>query len=99
MNCLVFVTVRTASKRLPKKALRKIKGRPLIQILFDRIRKSGVSRKILYRLPKKFTLIDIIRLFDDDRSLSKINEFAKKKYEQHFTRKMNMSLKKKEKRI
>ena len=255
MNCIVFVTVRTASKRLPKKALRKIKGRPLIQILLDRIRESGVARKIvvcttklksdnklvtflknkridvfrgdakdilkrlyyaakkydtsefvvvegddifcepslirktcniisktdydfvlwngipfgssplgiktkplyelvknknisdtetgwgqfiinsglfrvarikpknkklyrpeirlsidygedlavarkiLYRLPKKFTLIDIIRLFDDDRSLSKINEFTKKKYEKHFTRKMNISLKKKEKRI
>ena len=44
---IVFVTVRTASKRLPKKALRKINEKPLIQILADRIQKSKSIKQLI----------------------------------------------------
>ncbi|MBI3638999.1 MAG: NTP transferase domain-containing protein [Thaumarchaeota archaeon] len=45
--------------------------------------------KILYRkLPRKFTLTDLIKLLDKNPELQKINESVKYKYEQNFTRKM-----------
>ena len=47
VNCTVFVTVRTASSRLPKKALMKIDQKPLIKILLDRIQYSQNARKIV----------------------------------------------------
>lgn len=47
MNCVVFVTVRTTSIRLPKKALLQIKERPLIKILLDRISESRQIKKIV----------------------------------------------------
>jgi len=47
MNCIIFVTVRTASTRLPQKALLKIKNKPLIKILIDRIRTSKNIKKII----------------------------------------------------
>lgn len=37
MNCLIFLVVRTNSTRLPGKTLLRIKGKPLIKILIDRI--------------------------------------------------------------
>ncbi|TLX80370.1 MAG: hypothetical protein E6L00_07720, partial [Thaumarchaeota archaeon] len=90
MNCIVFVTVRTASKRLPKKALRKIKGRPLIQILLDRIRESGVARKIVVCTTKlksdnklvtflKNKRIDVFR--GDAKDILKRLYYAAKKYD------------------
>lgn len=47
MGCAIFVTVRTTSKRLPKKALLKIGERPLIKILIDRISTSKKIKKII----------------------------------------------------
>ncbi|TLX80017.1 MAG: hypothetical protein E6L00_07820 [Thaumarchaeota archaeon] len=44
---IIFLIVRTASKRLPKKALLKIKNKPLIKILIDRITKSYKKAKII----------------------------------------------------
>jgi len=46
-DCVVFVTVRTASKRLPKKALRQINNKPLIQILAGRIGTSNFVKKLI----------------------------------------------------
>jgi len=40
VKCVVFVTVRTASSRLPKKALLRINNKPLIKILIDRIKRA-----------------------------------------------------------
>ena len=37
MDCNIFLTVRTASTRLPKKALLEIEGKPLIRILIEHI--------------------------------------------------------------
>lgn len=47
MNCTVFVTVRTASSRLPKKALLKINEKPLIKLLIDRIKTTKNIAKIV----------------------------------------------------
>ncbi len=47
MNCTVFLTVRTASNRLPRKALLKIDHRPLIKYLIDRIRTCKKLKKIV----------------------------------------------------
>ena len=48
MACSILVTVRTASTRLPKKALLKINGTPFIKILVDQIKKSdGVKKEIM----------------------------------------------------
>lgn len=47
MSCVIFVTVRTASTRLPKKALLKVRNKPLIKILIDRIRTSKNTKKIV----------------------------------------------------
>ena len=47
MNCFVFVTVRTASSRLPKKALLEINGKPLIRIIVERISQITSSKKIV----------------------------------------------------
>ena len=47
MNCTVFVTVRTASSRLPKKALLKINKKPLIKLLVDRIKTTQNISKVV----------------------------------------------------
>lgn len=47
MNCTIFLTVRTASSRLPKKALLKIDHKPLIKFLIDRIRTCKNVKKII----------------------------------------------------
>lgn len=53
MNCTVLVTVRTASTRLPKKALRKISKKPLIKILIDRIRNTKNVEDVVVCTTKK----------------------------------------------
>lgn len=47
MDCFVFVTVRTASSRLPKKALLEISDKPLIRILIERISQIVSTKKIV----------------------------------------------------
>jgi spore coat polysaccharide biosynthesis protein SpsF (cytidylyltransferase family) len=47
MDCIIFVTVRTASTRLPKKALLKIRNKPLIKILIDHIRSGKYIKNIV----------------------------------------------------
>lgn len=46
MNCTVLITVRTASKRLPSKALLKINGNHTIKFLIDRLTNNNI-RKII----------------------------------------------------
>jgi len=58
----VFISVRTASVRLPKKALRKIMGRSTIEYLIDRIKKSKLADTIILcttELPEDDALCDI----------------------------------------
>lgn len=47
MNCIIFITVRTASKRLPKKALLRIRNKPLIKIIIEQITTSKTAKKII----------------------------------------------------
>lgn len=47
MNCIVFLTVRTSSTRLPKKALLEINHQPLIKILIDRIKTAKKAREVI----------------------------------------------------
>lgn len=47
MNCPIFLIVRTASTRLPEKALTEIEGNPLIKILIDRISQAKIPDKII----------------------------------------------------
>ena len=65
MKYFVFITVRTASKRLPKKALIKIGQKPLIQILLERIKKSKNIEKIVVCTT---TLNQMINLQDFSRA-------------------------------
>lgn len=64
MKCVVFLTVRTASTRLPKKALLEIKNKPLIQIIIDRIRTSSNIKKIIVcttRLRSDDSLVKLLK--------------------------------------
>jgi spore coat polysaccharide biosynthesis protein SpsF len=47
MSCVVFITVRSASTRLPKKTLRKINGKPLIQNLVERLSKIHSVKEVI----------------------------------------------------
>lgn len=47
MRCMVFIVVRSDSKRLPKKALLKIRNKPLIKFLIDRINSAKVCKDIV----------------------------------------------------
>lgn len=47
MNCFIFVTVRTASTRLPKKALLDIDDKPLIRIIVERMSQITTPKKIV----------------------------------------------------
>ena len=47
MACSILVTVRTASARLPRKALLKINGTPFIKILVEQIKKSDDAKKVI----------------------------------------------------
>jgi spore coat polysaccharide biosynthesis protein SpsF len=65
MNCTVFVTARTASTRLPKKALLEINHKPLIKILLDRIQICKCVKNIIVCTTK-------------DKSDDKLTGFIKK---------------------
>ena len=47
MNCDIFIPVRLKSARLPKKALKKIDGRPVILLLIDRLLLAKKIRNII----------------------------------------------------
>lgn len=47
MNTDIFILARSASHRLPEKHLREINGKPIIEKLIDRIKKSKTIRKIV----------------------------------------------------
>lgn len=47
MACSILITVRTASTRLPRKALLKINGTPFIKILVEQIKKSDCVKKVI----------------------------------------------------
>lgn len=47
MQTTIFLLARTSSTRLPKKALLKIDGKPLIKILIDRIKRDVDNKKII----------------------------------------------------
>lgn len=47
MKCKIFLVVRTNSERLPKKALLKIRRKPMIQILIDRIKNENILSDII----------------------------------------------------
>ena len=44
---VIFLSVRTGSSRLPKKALFKIRGKTTIEYLIDRLKKSKYAQKII----------------------------------------------------
>ena len=43
----IFITVRTGSRRLPRKALRKINGRSTIELVMDRVKRSQYADTII----------------------------------------------------
>jgi len=53
MQCVVFLVVRTDSKRLPNKIMLKINKKPLIQFLIDRINSTDLSKKIIVCTTKR----------------------------------------------
>ena len=54
MGCSVFLTVRTASTRLPKKALLKIEEKPLIKILIDHLKTTkNIDRIVICTTTEK----------------------------------------------
>lgn len=86
----LFVIARTDSKRLPSKALLKIKGKPLLKILVDRIRTAKKISKIVICTTKKRSdnilvkflkenNIDVYR--GDDKDILKRIYFAAKKFQ------------------
>jgi len=62
-DCFVFVTVRLDSKRLPKKALRKINGKPLIKILIDRIKTGKKVKKVVICTTKRKSDDELVTIF------------------------------------
>jgi spore coat polysaccharide biosynthesis protein SpsF len=61
MRCIVFLTVRTASTRLPKKALLEINHRPLIKILIDRIKTCDNVKDIVVCTTKQRTDNNLVK--------------------------------------
>ena len=47
MKCFIFITVRTASTRLPKKTLRKINKKTIIENLIERLSKNKSIQEIV----------------------------------------------------
>lgn len=47
MNCSIFIPVRLKSERLPKKAFKKINGKPIIQLLVERLQKVKNIKNIV----------------------------------------------------
>ncbi|OLD33002.1 MAG: hypothetical protein AUI61_01750 [Thaumarchaeota archaeon 13_1_40CM_2_39_13_2] len=66
MNCIIFLTVRTASSRLPKKALLEIDHKPLIKILIDRIRTCENVKDIVVCTTTHESDDNLVRLLKDD---------------------------------
>ncbi len=90
MNCVIFLTVRTASSRLPKKALLEINHKPLIKILIDRIRTCKSVKNIIVCTTKgksdnklvQFLENDKVEVFrGDDKDILNRLYLAAKKYE------------------
>ena len=50
----IFITVRTSSTRLPKKAILKICDKPAIQYLIENIKKSKFADKIILCTSEEF---------------------------------------------
>ena len=44
---VIFISVRTGSSRLPKKALYEIQGKTTIEYLIDRLKKSKYAEKVI----------------------------------------------------
>ena len=44
---VIFISVRTGSSRLPKKALYEIQGKTIIEYLIDRLKKSKYAEKVI----------------------------------------------------
>lgn len=61
MRCIVFLTVRTDSTRLPKKALLEINHKPLIKILIDRIKTCNNIKDIVVCTTKQKTDDNLVR--------------------------------------
>ncbi|MEX1150862.1 MAG: NTP transferase domain-containing protein [Nitrosopumilaceae archaeon] len=64
MCCNIFLVVRTASSRLPRKALLRIKNKPLIKILLGRIRIKKVKKIVICTTNQK-TDDKLVRLLQD----------------------------------
>lgn len=47
MNCDIFIPVRLRSSRLPNKAMKEIKGKPMIKYLVERLQKTSMIRNIV----------------------------------------------------
>ena len=45
---VIFISVRTGSSRLPKKALYKIQGKTTIEYLIDRLKNQNMLKKLFY---------------------------------------------------
>jgi spore coat polysaccharide biosynthesis protein SpsF (cytidylyltransferase family) len=63
MNIDIFILARSTSNRLPEKHLRKINGKPIIEILVDRMKKSKMVRNVIIcttNLPSDDKLVKIL---------------------------------------
>lgn len=65
-SCVVFVTVRTDSTRLPRKALLKINNSPLIKILIDRIKNQKNVKRIVVCTTNSKTDDELVKFFRDN---------------------------------
>lgn len=94
MRCIVFLTVRTASTRLPKKALLEINHKPLIKILVDRIKTCYNVKDIVVCTTKqrtddklvRFLIKNKIKVFRGDNKdiLNRLYQAAKKYHADRF---------------
>ena len=51
-NYLIIIQARTGSKRFPKKIIKKIDGKTIIEILLDRLNKNFKKEKIIIATTK-----------------------------------------------
>jgi spore coat polysaccharide biosynthesis protein SpsF len=66
MNCVIFLTVRTSSSRLPKKALLEIDHTPLIKILIDRIKTCKYAKNIIACTTKDKSDNDLVQFLENN---------------------------------
>lgn len=66
MKCVIFLTVRTASRRLPKKALLEIDHKPLIKILIDRIKTCKYAKNIIACTTKDKSDNDLVQFLENN---------------------------------